>query len=215
MVVDTSMGFNKANIYLDRQTTYHLSLTNEAAPQAKTVITYTHTGQDNGKACNQNFAEEYANAKNYLDVADQCYFNYLRIYTPAGSLLINSSEHTVPGEALLSGNLWRSQAQTVNEFQGLTTFANFLLVPRGQTVEAFFEYQLPTTVVQNDGSQKVYRLTLAKQPGTETQPVTVTIELPPDAELLLTSLPPRAIAGSQLEFRLDLNADVFLEIVYR
>ena len=75
------------------------------------------------------------------------------------------------------------------EQPGLTTFANFMLLPQASELSATFQYALPEGVTQTEGDETVYRLTVFKQPGTRPGPLTMSVALPVGAALLEASLP--------------------------
>jgi hypothetical protein len=159
-------------------------------------------------------AEEFAKAADYLAIADQCYWNYLRVYAPLGSTLVNSSRHVVPGDTLFSGQTWDSAAQPVDELPHLSTFANFLLLPRGEEATAFFTYDLPAGVVEPGAGEKVYRLTIHKQPG-RPEPTVVNVTLSEGAALLDAQPAPINVDGNRLTFAWELVANADIEVHYR
>ncbi|NKQ36059.1 MAG: DUF4012 domain-containing protein [Chloroflexi bacterium] len=214
MVVDTSMGFNKANIYIDRQLTYNISLEGEN-PQAHLRISYNHNGPASNEKCEQDTSDEYAAAQEYLEIADQCYFNYLRVYVPDGSQLLDSTRQTLTGEELITGKVWDNTAQTVQEFNGFTTFTNFIIVPRGQSRDYELTYRLPADVVQSNDTHYSYQLILLKQAGTTAQTTTITVSLPSGAEFISAAPQPTAVTDSNVTFDLLLDSDQLIEVNYR
>lgn len=214
MVVDTSMGYNKANIYVDRQLAYNITLEGEN-PQAHLRISYYHTGPASNETCEQDTSDEYKIAQEYLEIADQCYFNYLRVYVPENSQLLDSTRETLTGEELITGKVWDETAQMVQEFAGFTTFTNFLVVPRGQSRDYDLIYRLPANVVLTNDGVKTYRLILAKQAGTNGERAKITVSLPVNAEFESTSPQPTAVIGQEVIFELNLDSDQQVEVNYR
>lgn len=208
MVVDTNMGYNKANLVVERALTYELDLGPQ--PQASLNVLYTHTAQARDETCLQGVFEEYAAASDYMALTDKCYWNYMRVYAPGGSVLQASSSHSVPGESLLNGRAWEGAAQTVAEQPGLTTFANFFLLPWGSEVSTMFQYTLPAGVTETEEGDTVYRLTVYKQPGTRPEQLTLLVALPVGATLVDASLPTqlhdgRLVMNTRLESNLDIT----------
>ena len=214
MAVDTNMGYNKANVFIERELAYDVLLGPQ--PQGRLTVTYRHTGPTGDKPCYQGVDQEFEEAAEYLAIADQCYWNYLRAYAPAGSTLIDSSQHLVPAETLYSGTAWNSSAQTIQDVPWLSVFANFMLVPRGETVTSFFSYELPVGVVteQEDG-ESVYSLIVQKQPGMKSEQLTVTVTLPQDSVLLVATPTPAAIEGTKLIFVTEFDSNQHIMIRYR
>jgi len=214
MAVDTNMGYNKANVFVERELSYDVRLGPE--PQGRLTVTYRHTGPTGGNPCYQGVDQEFEEAAEYLAIADQCYWNYLRAYAPAGSTLIDSSQHVVPGQTLYSETTWDSSAQTIGDVPWLTVFANFMLVPRGETVKSFFTYELPAGVVTAQKSgESVYRLIVQKQPGMKSELLTVTVTLPEGVALLAATPAPTAIEGAKLIFATELDSNQHIMIRYR
>ena len=210
MAVDTNVGYNKVNLLVERALTYEVDLGPQ--PTATLNVLYTHTGEPQDEPCFQGVTEEFEQATPYLTLADKCYWNYLRVYVPGGSVLQASSNHTVPGETLFNGRTWDGPAQTVAEQPGLTTFANFMLLPRASELTGMFQYQLPQGVVQSKDGATVYRLTVFKQPGTRPQSMTLFVTLPVGATLLETSLPGENVDG---RWRMTTTLDSNVEIIVR
>ncbi len=214
MAVDTNMGYNKANIFIERALDYTVTLTPQS--QAHLTVTYRHTGSTTGEPCYQGVDQEFEEAAEYLAIADQCYWNYLRVYTPAGSTLLDSSRHTVPGETLYSGATWDSAGQTIEDIPWLTTFANFLLVPQGEEVITTFTYQLPTGVIVPLASgESLYQLDIRKQPGMKDEIARITVNLPNGATIIEASPAPIAVDGLRIGFELNLNRNELVAIRYR
>ncbi len=181
LVLDTNMGFNKSNLHIERTFAYEVDLS-KRLPAAHLAINYNHTAADNEMPCFQNVP--YNNAPSYQEVADQCYFNFLRVYAPAESQLQWMTGHIIPGEMLLLGNPWERSGEAGQEFAGFMTFTNFMMVPRSNTVTTEVAYTLPEAVVQQEGNHQIYRLWLRKQAGTGPEPVTITVTLPEGAVLV-------------------------------
>jgi hypothetical protein len=213
MVVDTNVGYNKVNLYVERSLDYAVTL--GAQPEATLAVHYRHTGPDNGEPCRQGATEEFEQASEYLTLADKCYWNYLRVYAPADSELLDSSRHVVPGETLFTGRTWDGAAQTSREQPGLTTFANFLLLPRAGETTASFRYSLPAAVIEPAEDGALYRLTLFKQPGLRPEPLRLTLTLPDGATLLSATPAPTASDGNRLTFEATLAANFVLSVRYR
>jgi len=213
MAVDTNMGYNKTNILVERAFSYDVRLGNQ--PTTTLTIDYRHTGPAGEEPCYQGVEEEFEQAADYLSLADQCYWTFLRLYAPMGSRLIDSSRHVVPGETLFRDETWDSAAQTIDDLPWLTTFANFLLVPRGETVTAHFQYELPVGVVESDGRDSIYRLVIHKQPGTRVEPLHLSITLPEGTSLLEAYPSPVQIDDNRLVYGMELSANTEITIRYR
>ena len=214
LVVDTNMGFNKTNIFIDREITYDVTLAKDSDVEANLSVHYTHTGSDNGQACLQGVVYDQ-NLSNYLQIADECYWSYLRIYTPEHSEIVNSSRHVVPGETLVSGRTWDSTAVTLNELPGFTTFANFIMVSQDESLSSTYHYRLPDNVVRRGDDFNQYWLTIVKQAGALPGPFHLTVTLPPNARLIEASPAPAKVDGTRLYFEINLDRDATVSVKYR
>ena len=212
MVVDSNMGYNKVNLLVERTLTYEVNLGPQ--PQATLSALYSHTGEPSAEPCAQGVEAEFAQAASYLALADKCYWNYLRVYAPGGSVLQASSSHTVPGQTLFNSRTWDGAAQTVAEQPGLTTFANFFLLPRAAEVSTMFQYALPAGITTTEDGDTVYRLTVFKQPGTRPELLALRVALPSGATLVDASLPAQMQDG-RLLLSTTLDKNVVITLRYR
>ncbi|MCA9969692.1 MAG: DUF4012 domain-containing protein [Anaerolineales bacterium] len=211
MVVDTNVGYNKVNLYVERQTAYRVDL---GSGQAETAVTYRHTGADPGEPCFQ--GTPYTADVTYLGRAETCYWNYLRIYTPAGSSLQDATRHVLPGDTLFLGETIDRPAQTLTDDPtGLTVFANQFLLPWAQTLTSQYRYALPPVTQPGADGAQVYRLTVYKQAGTAPEPLQVAVQLPPGAQFVSAAPAPTTAADGLLQFALTLDGNLLLEVVYR
>jgi len=214
MVVDTNMGYNKSNVYIQRTTNYQVFL-QEATLRAELAVQYTHTGPTKEEPCYQGTEREYEQSLPYLASAEKCYWNYLRVYSPTGSRLVESSRHVVPGETLFGGNTWDSTAVEAAESLGLNTFANFLLVANNSSETSTFSYELPTTVVQSGEDTNRYRLMVYKQAGIGTEALSLAVTLPINAEPVSITPQPARIEGNTIYFEQQLTANTEFIIDFR
>lgn len=213
MAVDANMGFNKANVLVDRALDYMVSL--DGPPQATLTLSYRHTGSSDDEPCYQGVEEEFEQAADYLTLADQCYWNFVRVYTPAGSRLLDSSRHVVPGETLFRGVGWDSKGVTLDDTPALAEFGNFMLLPRGGEATAYFHYELPAEVVTNEAGDSIYRLAIYKQPGQRPEPLRLALTLPTGASILEAVPTPTRVEAGQLVYELALETNIDLLIRYR
>lgn len=217
MVVDSNSGYNKANIYITREIKYDITLDENGSGEAVLTVTHNHRGPASEAACDQNTQDDYAAAQDYLEIADQCYFNYLRVYTPVQTTLISSTKQSIQEQILLSGQPWESTALAIPELANFNTFGNFMVLPRAQSMENSFQYQLPQSVVQTSEGESIYRLQLQKQAGLETQQIHLTITLPANAQFVRATpeLEFTHASGNQIIFELDMKNDLLIEVVYQ
>ena len=158
LVVDSNVGWNKVNALVDRDTRYTVGPQPDGSVEAELHLTYTHRGQPIDGPCVQEV--DYGDA--YEDLLRYCYFNYLRVYAPAGAQLLDAQ-----------GFEPDSVQQTTGE-AGSTVFSGFAITPAGAEHAVTLRYRLPASVFQ-DG---LYRLRIQKQAGTPSWPVEIAIDDP-------------------------------------
>ncbi len=214
MVVESNMGYNKANLITKQEIAYQVQMQADGTAVASLNVNYQHPGQANGEPCAQGATYNIETAVSYQNLVNKCYWNYLRVYAPPNSQLINSSRHIIPGETLYSGQDWDSPAQTVNDLAGLTTFANFMMVPPGERLNANYVYQLPASVIQSANGNNQYQLTLFKQAGTRPSPVSIAVILPEQAILDGATPPPTRIESNTLYFQFSLESNSVIMVDY-
>jgi hypothetical protein len=211
MVVDANLGFNKVNPLIDEIMDYRVTLHADGTASAELSLMYIHRGQRKDVHCQHPVL--YTEGITYAAMMHRCYYDYLRLYVPAGSALQTATPHPTPGEYLLRGEPTDGQAVTLSDEAGRAVFAQFFVVEYGQTLMTRFEYDLPRVVQSKDGRQ-TYTLLIQKQAGTDGMPVSLTIVLPSGANLLAATPIPNAVDENTLTFDLQLDTDILVEIVY-
>ncbi len=162
MLVESNVGFNKVNPKIDRQLDYSVSAPGPGASLfASLTITYTsragvREGTEAGKCVK---VAKYDSS--YEAMINGCYWNYLRLYVPAGSQLSSTEgfEPTLPVE--------------VSSDNGKTVFASQITIPPGQTVVIRLNYTLPFRWQ----TQTSYSLSLQKQAGIDQLPTSIKLDL--------------------------------------
>ena len=215
MVVDTNVGYNKANYFVERSLNYDIQLDGAGAGLADLVVTHRHLGPDSGEPCWQGTVEEYVAKADYAALTDKCYWNYLRVYAPAGSELISGPEHVIPGETWYGGYEWAPPPETTAELPGFTTFASWMLLPRGSEITSEFQYKLPATITRGTAAGRAYTLQLYKQAGIPPHLVQVRITLPSGAAMITAEPQPAARDGRTLFFNITLDKDQQITVVYQ
>ena len=143
-VVDSNVGFNKANAAVQQAIAYRVAEVSGRL-EATLTLTYTHTAAayPADQPCDR--TPRYGDT--YDDLIDRCYYDYLRVYTPRGSELID-------GDGL------EGLAKERGE-RGAVLFAGaFVLRPGGQYTVTV-RYRLPEWL-----AALPYRLLVRKQAGT-------------------------------------------------
>jgi hypothetical protein len=213
LVVDSNVGFNKVNPMVEETLQYRVDLSGNPA-QSELHIAYVNHSPGNLEDCNP--LPRYGSI--YQEGMERCYWDYLRVYVPSGSSLLEASPAPQPEVSLRSWEVGGGGDETTTvgppEF-GKQVFGQYLLVPRGEREERYFRYSLPSSVVKQEGSNWVYRLTVQKQPGSRDLAITVIVELPSGAELINSQPSPSEVRGGSIVYQWKLLQDLQLEIHYR
>lgn len=203
MVVESNLGFNKVNAATQTRLSYIVDLRDPAAPRAefRTAVTNTNTRVIE---CHQIQSLE---GTGYQPLIEQCYWNYLRVYTAADARLLAFEAQAISRDWLLTGIALPPQVDVLGRLDGGYGFGTLLVVPPGVTREASLTLALPGDVLQLSPDGWRYTLRIQKQPGTVGVPLMLTLLLPegsgdPDASLPLTLLGPGRWQA-ELELRTD------------
>lgn len=150
-VIDSNLGFNKTNLFVTQRIDYRVAREGDGLV-ATVTLTYDHTAPAAPDLVCERIPEYGAT---YEDMGRRCYWDYLRVYTPDGSELIEArglnDAATEPGE------------------RGTTSFTGDFTLRPGEQQVVTLRYRLPASV----GSAP-YRLLARKQAGTAANPLTVT-----------------------------------------
>lgn len=221
MVVDSNVGFNKTNALMQTTIDYTVNLANLIHPVGNLNITYINNSPVNPETsaeCIQNSGQIKGLPLDQRDYKmDDCYWTYLRVYAPADSQLISSTPHEIPQKWPLREKIIPAHTDVLDEkILGTQAFGTLLVVPKGQTLQTSYSYQLPAMVVSSelDGKTFNYSLKIQKQPGTLAVPLTFHLVLPPG--IVITN-PPPGLQQVQEEWVLktNLNEDVVIEIDFQ
>jgi hypothetical protein len=211
MVVDANVGFGKVDPLIDKRVERRVTLNADGTASSELTLTYAHQGQRENVRCQSII--KYTTDITYDALIHRCYYDYLRVYVPSGSLLRTATPHPTPGEYLVRGEPTDGQTTASSE-AGKTVFAQFFVVEYGQTLTTRLEYDLPK-VVQSQGRQHSYTLLIQKQAGTDATLVSLTVVLPPDADLMSVTPSPQVVDGDTLTFDLQLETDITVEVTYK
>jgi hypothetical protein len=155
-VIDMNMGYNKADAAIERTLDYRVSWPDgaEQPAQATVTLTYTHPVDAEDPGCD--LTPRYGDS--YADLIERCYFDYVRVYAPAGSKLVE-----VTGVDPESVSTQRGERRT-------QVFSGYFILPPGESNVVTFTYTLPPSF-----SPEAYRLLVQRQAGTQPLPLTVTV----------------------------------------
>ena len=211
MVVDANLGFGKVNPLVDERLDYRVTLYTGGTAAAELSLAYTHRGTWEGVRCQHAFP--YVGNLTYEMMMHRCYYDYVRVYVPAGSVLRAATAHPTPGRYLLRKEPDDGRAVTLDGEAGKAILAQFFVVEYGQALTTRLVYDLPRVARLSEG-QWHYTLLIQKQPGTDRTPVSLEIVLPPGARLLTATPPVQVVGEETIAFELELDSDVVVEVAY-
>ncbi|MDH7487794.1 MAG: DUF4012 domain-containing protein [Anaerolineae bacterium] len=155
LVVDSNVGFNKVNPRIEEEIAYRVVLEEGQRPFAELTLRYRHTASIRLEEC----IHEPLYGDTYDDMMDRCYFDYVRVYVPAGS------------ELRQAGGFEPGTVESLPGERGTQVFAGFFVLAPGEEREITLSYDLPPQVTAG----RVYRLRVQKQPGTLALPLRVQV----------------------------------------
>ena len=145
-LVDTNMGYNKVDAVITRAMDYQVRWTQGAGAPAEAIlaVTYRHPARAPGVECIAK--SEYG--QTYTDMIERCYFNYVRLYVPAGSELVSITGVTEDSVVSRPGE------------RGTQVFAGYFVLQPGYQHTVTFTYRLPPGLTPG-----TYRLVAQRQSG--------------------------------------------------
>lgn len=213
MVVDSNIGFNKTNAVIQTRLAYDVDLTDLARPVGNLTV-FHQNNSDNKVPCIQWGGITLEGQESYP--VDRCYWDYMRVYTAAGTSLHAAIPQAIPADWMIRRQAVPAQVDILDEeIDGVQGFGVLKVVPGGQSVATNFEFILPVHIVktQIDSRNSVYSLRIQKQPGTLAVPAKIRIHIPNNA--IIQSVPPGAIIqGSNILIETNLKEDCEIEIVF-
>jgi hypothetical protein len=217
MVVDTNVGYNKSNAVVSSRLAYDVDLTDLSAPASSLTVSQKNSARGPvGEGCIQYPGSLDQSLLEYWYPIDRCYYNYLRIYVPAGTQLSEAAPHAVTREEMimLDQDVPARVDLLSESIKNVQGFGTLLVVPMGQSLETSFQFNLPVGILQPgaEAQEQVYRLKIQKQAGVAFLPVTLRVHLPVGAKI--RSIVPKAqVDGANVLFELELWEDINIEIV--
>lgn len=211
MVVDSNMGFNKVGPFIESRLTYEVTLDEAGRGVAEATLAYAHT-YEGEVACDHGVF--YDVKLTYADLMHDCYWNYVRLYAPPGSTLLEGSDHRTPASAFGFSEGWSGAAAVAeDDLTSFSVFANFFLMAPGDRLETRFRYELPT-VVRPAAEGQLYRLKLVRQPGVAPRATTIIVHPPPGAEVVSTT-PAAESDGHSVTFTATPETNQTFTLIYR
>jgi len=214
LVVDTNMGFNKVNASVESSVECQVSIEDEGRITSRVAVTYRNHSRSDPDPC----VQQAVYPPTYAGMMEGCYWDYLRIYVPEGSELIEGPQLTLPEGSLRARDGEATSVPLTTDAgpaeSGKDVYGVFFVVAPGERREMVFAYQQPSSVVA--GAQwKTYRLLVQKQAGTLAVPLRVEIELPAGSSVTSTDPEASSLVDGGVVFETDLRQDREFEVTFR
>jgi hypothetical protein len=213
MVVDSNIGFNKTNAVVDTSLSYDVDLTDPSAPTG--LLTVFH----------KNNAEEITFCKHWNKVRTageqdypitDCYWNYLRVYTRAGTRLLNATPQIVPDNWMIPRQKNPGQVDILEEeIDGVQAYGTLKVLLGGQSLSTDFEFALPADILrmESDSNRITYHLKVQKQPGTAAVPISIRVRLPQNA-LIETGTTGAIVQDNNILYQANLRTDIEFDVIF-
>lgn len=145
-LVDSNFGYNKVDAVLERTVQYQVEWPNgPAQPAVATVaLNYHHPMERPNYLCDQ--TPHYEDS--YEEMMTRCYYDYMRLFVPAGSELLGSS-------GLLEGTVSSQRGEG-----GAQLFSGYFVLAPGAQNTVILQYRLPATIKPDN-----YTLLVRRQAG--------------------------------------------------
>ena len=218
-VIDTNVGYNKTNAAVSSELVYNIDLSNVSAPTSSLQVFQRNAAGGPAGQCEQRPAGVDRSTLEYWYAIDRCYYDYLRVYVPAGSQLASATPHAVTHDemVMLDQDVPGRVDNLDDKLPGLRGFGTLLVVPIGGALETDFQFNLPPGILQAGpaGNELTYQLKVQKQPGTVATPVTIRVDLPEGSRIASVSPSQYVQSGDTLQFELKLVTDVSVRIEFQ
>ncbi len=213
LVVDTNVGFNKVDPHVERAIDYQVVIDQDGEAHGEVRITYWNESKKKVKEC----VQEARHEPTYDQMMEGCYWDYLRLYVPEGSLMTGATEIPLP-EGSLPRRLGGAEADEGGPIVGppeggKEVLSHFFVVPPGQELEVRFAYDLPAWVFQKADGR--YNLLVQKQPGTQAVPFRFSIIVPPGLTVVEAGPKPTWSGSAAVGYEVELSTDQRFELVLR
>lgn len=155
-VVDTNFGYNKVNAVIERTVQYQVEWPEGTTQPAVATVAlhYYHPIERPNYVCDQ--TPHYEDS--YEEMMQRCYYDYVRLFVPAGSELLGSS-------GLQDGTVSSARGEG-----GAQLFSGYFILAPGARNTVIFQYQLPPTIKPD-----AYTLLVRRQAGSGPLPFTAAI----------------------------------------
>ena len=198
MLVDSNVGFNKMDGVIKRSMDIQLDISDLSQPVATITVNYENPVKKT-VACVH--TATYGDGT-YTDMQNRCYWDYFRIYLPAGSELISISSPDIPAEWLLNHELIHNPVEVSKGEGNSVVIGGMVVVPTNSKVQIVLKVRLPQPILFADkNGQQHLNVKIYKQPGLHGLPLNVSVVIPSNYQACQKSSSAEDQAGSQFSWK--------------
>ena len=173
-LVDMNVGYDKSNLNMQHELNYHVSLSNPLEPFGVLTVNYANHSNAQPGFCRPNRS---LNNNDYIQRATNCNANYLRLYLPNNSELLERPYFPVPSSYYRSAT---GDMRPLIDERGKEVWGGLMVTAPQSRQTGRYVYTLqPDAIYQwvdNDTIQ--YSLFIQKQSGKRPHPLAITVDVP-------------------------------------
>ncbi len=193
-MVDSNVGWSKADRNIERKIGYQVDLRKEPGPRVKLTLGYNNHGGPGASGCEPQWLNR---GTNYSDLKNACYWNLWKVFVPQGARLLSNTPMTLPEYSVSAevgiGHPGEDTVEVSSSYNR-TVISGLFALGAGGANNVDLVYDLPAEVLRRDGDEIHYQLLIQKQPGTRYRDVSIELIPPNGYRLSSSSAEPTAIA---------------------
>ncbi|MBI4294752.1 MAG: DUF4012 domain-containing protein [Chloroflexi bacterium] len=182
---------------VERRLDYHVQLNEDKTATGELRLEYKNPNPSNPGPCVQG--------------EEGCFWDYLRVYLPPGSVVLSRPEFPLPPGSLYYRYGHPAEMDTFTATEQADPYklelGGFFVLPGQAATELSFKYNLPFSLEAEGKGTYLYQLLWQKQPGTWATPVTVTVSFPESWQVEKVEPAAESIEKGQIIFNVALDRD--------
>ena len=213
-VVDSNVGWNKSDRSIQRDLIYRVDLSELDRPRASLTAVYVNHSGPGSPGCEPQWL---ARGTEYSRLKNACYWNFFRVYMPAGARVLSSTPLPLPDYSVsveIGKGVPGEETGKLSSSHGKTVFSGLIEVGAGERANFVLTYDLPRSILKVDGDKLQYQVLIQKQPGMRQRGITVELTLPEGYHLSSSSIAPVSQQTKQIRFSLQQTRDILLTVEF-
>ncbi len=213
-VVDSNVGWSKADRNIERDVSYVVDLDRGSRPRVSLTLGYSNHSGPGSSGCEPQWLNR---GTNYSQLKNACYWNFLRVYIPQEARVLSNTPLPLPEQSVsveIGRGVPGQETGGISSSHNKMVFSGLDVVGAGERSEISLVYDLPASVVRRDGDNLTYELLIQKQPGVRLRAVSIEIMLPEGYGLASSSVPATSVGDSRVGFDINLTQDTILTVEF-